>query len=137
MAESLYRARALDVEWPALTDRPGLSPLIGRVRSALRARREPSRDLRVLMVLSGTDGGAGQQAAIRLANDLSGSFHVFLISARPWMTDPAKAALVDDRITLLEGTLGMTFWAGEEGDPAGWYASDAVPSSRAEIISPS
>ncbi len=134
VAESLYRARALDLEWPALTDRPVLSPLIGRVRSALRARRGPSRDLRVLMVLSGTDGSAGQQAAIRLANGLSGSFHVFLISARPWMTDPAKAALVDDRITLLEGTLGMTFWAGERETLPDGNTSEAVSSSRAEII---
>jgi glycosyltransferase involved in cell wall biosynthesis/transposase-like protein len=133
VAEYVHRKTAMGLEQPSLTAQPKLEPSIGRIRSALRARREPPRDLRVLMVLSGADQGRGQVAAIRLANTLAGSFHIFLCNARPWTTEPRTAAAVDERITLLEGTLGMTFWGDREPRPDG-TASEAVSSHRREII---
>ncbi len=121
VAEYIYRSKSLGLDWPSLTGQPRLEALLERIRSALRARQQPPRDLRILMVLSGTDRPSSQEAAVRLANTLAGSFHVFLCSARPWMPEPE----VDERITWLEGTLGMTFW-GAKGKSA-WMGPSPRP----------
>ncbi len=130
VAEYVYRARSLGLDWPSLTTQPRLEALLERIRSALRARQQPPRDLRILMVLSGTDRPSSQEAAVRLANELAGAFHVFLCSARPWMREPE----VDERITRLEGTLGMTFWAWDRENRPDGTVTEAVSSRRAEII---
>jgi glycosyltransferase involved in cell wall biosynthesis len=134
VAEFVHRKTDLGLEQPPLSGQPRLEPSIGRIRSALRARRQPLRDLRVLMVLSGADPVRGQEAAIRLANTLAGYFHIFLCNARPWTTEPRTAAAVDERITLLEGTLGMTFWAGDRETRPDGTVSEAASSHRSEII---
>lgn len=113
VAEYVRRKTIMGLDRPALASQPKLEPSLGRIRSALRARREPARDLRVLIVLSGADQGRGQEAAIRLANDIAAYFHVFVCNARPWIMDLRTAAELEDRITLIEGTLGMTFWVGD------------------------
>jgi glycosyltransferase involved in cell wall biosynthesis len=130
VAEYVYRARSLGLDWPLLTSQPRLEPLLKRIRSALRARQQPPRDLRILMVFSGTDRPAGQEAAVRLANALAESFHVFLCSARPWMPEPE----VDERITRLEGTLSMTFWSWDKETRPDGTVTEAASSRRAEII---
>ena len=124
----------MGLDRPALTSQPKLEPLLGRIRSALRARRQPPRDLRMLMVLSGAEQSRGQDAAIRLANALADHFHIFLCNARPWTTEPRTAAAVDERITLLEGTLGMTFWVGDRETRPDGTDSDTVSGHRSEII---
>ena len=130
VAEYVYRARSLGLDWPSLTSQPRLEPLLERIRSALRARQQPPRDLRILIVLSGSARPSSEQAAVRLANALAGSFHVFLCGARPWMPAPE----VDERVTRLEGTLGMTFWAWDRKMRPDGTLTESTSSRRAEII---
>jgi glycosyltransferase involved in cell wall biosynthesis len=134
VAEYVHRKAVMGLDRPALTSQPKLEPSLARIRSALRARRQPVRDLRVLMVLSAADQGRGQEAAIRLANKLAGYFHVFLCNACPWTTEPRTAAAVDERITLIEGTLGMTFWVGDRETRPDGTPPEAVSSLRSEVI---
>jgi glycosyltransferase involved in cell wall biosynthesis len=130
VAEYVYRVRSVGLDWPALTDQAALEPLLERIRTTLRARHRPTYDLRVLMVLSGQERTAEQQAAVRLANALAGRFQVFLCTARPWMPKPE----VDERIIHLEGTLGMTFWAWDEVNCPDGSLSEAASSHRVEIV---
>ncbi|MGP0064337.1 MAG: glycosyltransferase family 2 protein [Isosphaeraceae bacterium] len=134
VAEYVRRKTIMGLDRPALASQPKLEPSLGRIRSALRARREPARDLRVLIVLSGADQGRGQEAAIRLANDIAAYFHVFVCNARPWIMDLRTAAELEDRITLIEGTLGMTFWVGDRETRADGTLSEAVSRQRSEVI---
>ena len=134
VAEYIIRTAAMGLDRPALTRQPRLESVLGRIRCALRGRCQPKRDLRVLMAVSNVNHIQGQEAAIRLANRLADYFHVFLCTARPWTTEARSLAAVDERITLLEGTLGMTFWVGDrETQPDGTTAEWSV-GHRAEII---
>lgn len=126
VAEYVHRTSVMALDRPALTGQPKLEPSLGRICSALRDRRRPPLDLRVLMVLSGAEQARGQEAAIRLANRLAGYIHVFLCNARPWTTGPRTADTLDERVTLLEGTLGMTFWVGDRETRPDGTASSAV-----------
>ena len=75
-----------------------------------------------------------QIAAIRLANALADRCQVYLCNARPVILSPAVAARVDDRIILLEGTLGISSWTFGEGSARDGAAFEAALSSRVEVI---
>ena len=53
---------------------------------------------------------------IDLANELAGRSTVFLCNALPGVMDPLAIARIDERIVLLEGTLGILPWTWD-GDP--------------------
>ena len=109
--EYSLRLEGLEPGRPALTGQPALVPLLERIEAIFTDRLPSTRDLRILFVLADGHRGSGRETAIALANTLSHRFRVFLCNARPWLLDPQTAALVDERVILLEGTLGMTPWA--------------------------
>ena len=115
---------------PSMTEHPRLIPHLDRLRAAFRARIGPRRAHRILIVLSGVTDRPEHRETIRLANAMSRRSSVFLCNAGPRDLDPAAAARIDERIILLEGTLGLVPWS-PDGDPR----PGAVATNRcAEVI---
>ena len=129
-----FRLGALGAGRPALTGQPQFVPLLERIEATFTSRLPAARDLRILMVLADIEGGPGREAAISLANAFARRFRVFLCNARPWLLDPEMAAHVDEKVVLLEGTLGMTPWAQYGGPRHGSEAHSTVDDPRTEVI---
>jgi glycosyltransferase involved in cell wall biosynthesis len=93
-----------------LTSQPETAHLLERIRSVFESRAASAGGLRILMVISDMQSGDSQSAIIRLANALVVDHQVYLCNARPTMLSAKLAASVNDRIVLLEGTLGVPPW---------------------------
>ena len=117
-----------------MTEHPRLVSQLGRLRAAFLERVRATEDLRILLVTSGVGDEPGQRAMIDLANELAGRSTVFLCNALPGVMDPLAIARIDERIVLLEGTLGILPWTWD-GDPrVDATATEAMSSRRAEVI---
>ena len=119
---------------PSMADEPRLAEHLERLRAAFRGRLGVWHDAPILFVLSGVTDRPEHRASIRLARSLSRRVPVFLCNARPTVLDPGVAARIDERIILLEGTLGLVPWGpcGDSGIGAG--EAEATPSRRARVI---
>ena len=100
----------LGLKRPAITAHPGLAGSLRRIRAALEARRGASAGLRVLLVIDCGQDGLEGVFHIHLANALSKGHDVYLVSARPQAMASSPIGRVDQRVTLLEGTLGRLPW---------------------------
>ena len=109
-AEYADRMRGIDSH-PPMTEHPRLASHLDRLRAAFRARVGERPDPRVLIVLSGVTDRPEHREIIRLANSLVDRCSVILCNAVPDVLDPAAAARIDERIVLLEGTLGRLPWS--------------------------
>jgi glycosyltransferase involved in cell wall biosynthesis len=111
-----YRLSELHgLERPDLHDKPALARQLAALRANIHGGGPDGR-LRILTVLPDAEVGGGQIAGIRLANMIARTHHSFLLNARPDRFDPDVASLVDERVVLLEGTLGPTGWSAHRGD---------------------
>ena len=98
-------------------------------QSSLRNAAAHASATRVLLVLDNLDIDSEIVSAIHLANALADDHIVFLCNAQPERCDPAMTALVDERVLLIEGTLGMPDWhLVRDGDP--WSNS----ARRSEVL---
>jgi hypothetical protein len=127
------RMQGLDSR-PVMTDHPLLGPHLDRLRAAFDARVGARQGDRILIVVSGVTDRPEYSATILLANALARRFPVFLCNALPGVLDPEAAGRVDERIVLLEGTLGLRPWSWD-GDPrTDASEGEATSSRRAEVI---
>jgi glycosyltransferase involved in cell wall biosynthesis/tetratricopeptide (TPR) repeat protein/GT2 family glycosyltransferase len=66
----------------------------------------------ILFIIGDADFGGGQIAAIRVANEFSKKYQVFLCNARPWTYNDSLIDLIDRKVILIEGSLKPKPWSG-------------------------
>jgi glycosyltransferase involved in cell wall biosynthesis len=119
IAHTLYEYYRLSelhgIARPDALDNPALAGWLAALRANIYGGH-PDVRLRILTVLPDVEVGGGQIAGIRLANAIARTHESFLLNARPDRFDPHIASLVEERVVLLEGTLGPTEWSLHRGD---------------------
>jgi glycosyltransferase involved in cell wall biosynthesis len=98
---------------PTFTANPHLAPVLLRIRSIMQNGRGSDDALKILLVVRDAISGAESLANIHLANALARENLVFLCNAQPTKFDVNLVQHLDDRVILLEGTLGETPWSPE------------------------
>ncbi len=98
---------------PVFTANLHLSLVLSQIRSSLRKRQASGDGMKVLLVIRDMLPGAESLANIHLANALARNYSVFLCNSQPERNDANLIQQLDDRIILLEGTLGSTPWSAE------------------------
>jgi glycosyltransferase involved in cell wall biosynthesis len=119
---------------PAMTEHLRLRPHIDRLRAIFRARVNDRLGQRILVVLSGVTCDAEQSEAIGLANEHAGRCPVFLCNALPSVLDPSAASRIDERVILLEGTLGLLPWSCDGHPRLDPRAGAAMSRRRADVV---
>jgi glycosyltransferase involved in cell wall biosynthesis len=123
IAASAYEFERLsalhDLDRSSLFVQPDAAPILDDLYRLLQPSPTGQR-LKVLTVLSDLEVGGGQIAGIRLANALASTGESFVVNARPNLFDPEVASRIDERVVLLEGTLGPTEWSRDRGDGPDW-----------------
>jgi glycosyltransferase involved in cell wall biosynthesis len=119
---------------PALAEHPELAQPLQRIRAVFQRRQVSADGPRILVVVDDMHETAARIASIRHANALASRGPVYLCNARPMMLSPAMAAQVDDRIVLLEGSLGVSAWTFRESSGRDGATTDAELGPRAEVI---
>lgn len=106
-------ARRFHVDRPTLTKerRPAITALLDRARSALNRRLDDHEGLKTLFILDSDGGDLDEQASLNLINALARDHRVYLCVASPSAEAEALSKRLDDRVVLIEGTLGVTPWS--------------------------
>ena len=108
-AYNVRRSRHANAGLPSFTGHPALrehGP--GLLDSVTSGRAQGS--LRLLMALPDANLGGGQVNCVRLANRLAEEHLVFLVNARPKLSEPELVAMVSGKVLLLEGSLSSLPW---------------------------
>jgi len=100
-----------DLRRPTLTANPHLATVLSRIRSTLQKGRASDDALKILLVVRDMVPGAESLANIHLANALAREHLVFLCNAQPSKCHLNLVQQLEDRVILLEGTLGETAWS--------------------------
>lgn len=106
-------ARRFHVDRPTLTKerRPAITGLLDRARAALHRRLDDHEGLKTLFILEKAGDDADGLASLHLINALARDHRVYLCVATPSAEAEALAERLDDRVVLIEGTLGVTPWS--------------------------
>ena len=96
---------------PSLTANPQASAPLKRIRDLLADRVGGAADLKVLLVIDGAEPRAAVTSMIHLAGALAREHQVFLCVAEPLEDHDDLEGRIDDRVVLLEGTLGEAPWS--------------------------
>jgi len=116
---------------PALSANPRVVPLLERIREALRRRVGERCGLKILLVIDDMEPGKQCLATIDLANALASEHLVFLCNAQPFNCDSSMTARVNERVLLLEGSLGQTPWTSASDSSS---SEESRENRRVEIL---
>jgi glycosyltransferase involved in cell wall biosynthesis len=118
----------MNLKRPAVSANPHLTGPLDRIRASFdRSLHTPSA-LKILLVAGDLKASGESTAIISLASALAREYTVLLCNSRPEDTDSETVARLDDRVILLEGTLGAMPWSPSAGQ------SEQVTGRRADII---
>ncbi|WP_165245813.1 glycosyltransferase [Paludisphaera soli] len=118
---------------PSLMNNPRTGRPLGEIRELFRRKLDATGELKILLVVDGSESGLAATATIDLADELARDHRVFLCAAAPGEAGLALQERLSDRVVLLEGTLGTTPWSASEA-PEGSIAGRVRVTVLQELI---
>lgn len=103
---------------PPLSANLRASGPLGKIVARMRTKLGSPEGQKILLVVDGRETGTAAATTAELANALAVDHQVFVCCAWPTPANTALATLLNDRVALLEGTLGVTPWSAAPLDPA-------------------
>ncbi|MDG3003073.1 glycosyltransferase [Paludisphaera mucosa] len=100
-----------DLKRAALMSNARAAAPLARIRELMRRRLGVQAELKVLLVVDGSETGLAATSTIHLANALAREHQVFICCASPADENEGFRSQLNDRVVLLEGTLGNTPWS--------------------------
>ena len=107
---------------PPLSSNVRAAGPLAKIRDLMRRKIGTPGELKILLIVDGSETGFAANATIHLANALAREHFVFLCCASPSDSHQGFRDGLSDRVVLLEGTLGTTPWSNSDhptGLPAG------------------
>lgn len=90
---------------------------LAKIRERMRFKLGAAGGQRLLLVIDGRETGVAAAVTADLANALAVDHQVFICCAWPSPANVAFTSLLDERVALLEGTLGLTPWSAAPESP--------------------